>query len=274
MQSYNRFEFLNVLNILFRMIVYILKCLEHSFLVALFVFICPYLELFWSVFFRIWTEYGEISSISPYSVRIRENGHQSNFEHGHFLRRVYSASFFRTGSKVHEERLKFVENEINATGTYQILEDELTYGAKLAWRNAPRCTGRIEWKNLKVYDARHVTTAKEMFDCILRHVRYATNGGNLRSTMTIFPPRAASRGDFRIWNNQLFKYAGYKQTDGNVIGDPASVELTEIAQKLGWKGKGTPFDIMPIILQANGEEPEYFEYPEMDVMEVDICHPT
>ena len=33
---------------------------------------CPYLELFWSVFSRIWTEYGdtEILRISPYLVRM------------------------------------------------------------------------------------------------------------------------------------------------------------------------------------------------------------
>ena len=35
---------------------------------------CPYLELFCSVFSRIRTEYGEIRSISPYSVvQMREN---------------------------------------------------------------------------------------------------------------------------------------------------------------------------------------------------------
>ena len=33
---------------------------------------CPYSELFWSAFSRIWTEYGEILRISPYSVRMRE----------------------------------------------------------------------------------------------------------------------------------------------------------------------------------------------------------
>ena len=31
---------------------------------------CPYSEFFWSVFSRIWTEYGEILSISLYSVRM------------------------------------------------------------------------------------------------------------------------------------------------------------------------------------------------------------
>ena len=37
---------------------------------------CPYLELFWSVFSRIRTEYREIRSISRYSVRMRENVNQ------------------------------------------------------------------------------------------------------------------------------------------------------------------------------------------------------
>ena len=47
---------------------------------------CPYSELFWSVFSRIRTEYGEAFHISPYSVRMRENTDQSNSEYGHFLR--------------------------------------------------------------------------------------------------------------------------------------------------------------------------------------------
>ena len=47
---------------------------------------CPYLELFWSVFSRIRTEYGEILCISSYSVRMRENMNQNNSECGHFLR--------------------------------------------------------------------------------------------------------------------------------------------------------------------------------------------
>ena len=44
---------------------------------------CPYSELFWSVFSRIWTVRRDISS-----VRIRENTDQNNFEYGHFLRSV------------------------------------------------------------------------------------------------------------------------------------------------------------------------------------------
>ena len=37
---------------------------------------CPYSESFWSVFYRIQSEYGEIRSIYPYSVRMRESTSQ------------------------------------------------------------------------------------------------------------------------------------------------------------------------------------------------------
>ena len=48
----------------------------------------PYSELFWSAFFRIWTEYWEILRIFPYSVRMRENADQNNSKYGHVLRSV------------------------------------------------------------------------------------------------------------------------------------------------------------------------------------------
>ena len=47
---------------------------------------CPYSEFFWSAFSRIRTEYREISSISPYSVQMRENTDRKNPEYGHFSR--------------------------------------------------------------------------------------------------------------------------------------------------------------------------------------------
>ena len=46
---------------------------------------CLYLELFWSAFSCVRTEYGEIQSISPYSVQTRENVDQNNFEYRYFL---------------------------------------------------------------------------------------------------------------------------------------------------------------------------------------------
>ena len=54
---------------------------------------CPYLELFWSRFSRIWTEHGEILRIALYSVRMRENGDQKNSEYRHFTNFVLVSCF-------------------------------------------------------------------------------------------------------------------------------------------------------------------------------------
>ena len=50
----------------------------------------------------------------------------------------------------------------------------------------------------------------------------------LRSTITVFRHRTKPNSDFRVWNSQLIRYAGYKQPDGSIIGDPDSVEFTEV----------------------------------------------
>ena len=44
-------------------------------------------------FSHIRTEYGEIQSISPYSVRMRENTDQNNSEYGLFLRSEMNPEF-------------------------------------------------------------------------------------------------------------------------------------------------------------------------------------
>ena len=46
---------------------------------------CPYSELFCFVFSRIRTEYGEMRSISLYSVPMRERTDQNKSEYGRFL---------------------------------------------------------------------------------------------------------------------------------------------------------------------------------------------
>ena len=50
---------------------------------------CLYMEFFWSVFSWIWIQYWYIIHISPYSVRIRENTEQKNYENRHFSRKWY-----------------------------------------------------------------------------------------------------------------------------------------------------------------------------------------
>ncbi|XP_061527293.1 nitric oxide synthase, brain isoform X2 [Phycodurus eques] len=185
----------------------------------------------------------------------------------------YYTSIKRYSSKAHMDRLEEVTKEIEASGTYQLKDTELIYGAKTAWRNAARCVGRIQWSKLQVFDARDCTTAHGMYNYICNHIKYATNKGNLRSAITIFPQRTDGNGDYRVWNTQLIRYAGYKQPDGSLLGDAANVEFTEICMQLGWKAPRGRFDVLPLLLQANGNDPELFELPEDLVLEVPVTHP-
>lgn len=50
----------------------------------------------------------------------------------------------------HHVRWAEVRAAIEKSGTYDLTEIELNYGAKLAWRNAPRCIGRGQWSKLQV----------------------------------------------------------------------------------------------------------------------------
>uniref|UniRef100_A0A452GXI0 Nitric oxide synthase 3 n=1 Tax=Gopherus agassizii TaxID=38772 RepID=A0A452GXI0_9SAUR len=190
-----------------------------------------------------------------------------------FIHQYYS-SIKRADSRVHMQRVQEVEQEIRATGTYQLLEPELIFGAKQAWRNAARCLGRIQWNKLQVFDARDCASVQEMFGFLCTHLQYATNRGNLRSAITIFPQRMPGRGDFRIWNSQLIRYAGYPQPDGSVLGDPANVDITELCIQHGWTPGHGRFDVLPLLLQAPDEAPELFLLPPELVLEVPIQHPT
>lgn len=167
-------------------------------------------------------------------------------------------------------RLAEIEQEIDATGTYRQTYDELAYGAKLAWRNATRCVGRFFWQMLTVHDMRHVTTEEGVFAAIVEHIRWATNGGDLRPAITVFRPDGP---EIRLLNPQLILYAGYRQPDGSVRGDPKNVEFTEFVQALGWEGPGTRFDVLPVVIRIGTQAPRLFELPKDLVLEVALEHP-
>lgn len=163
--------------------------------------------------------------------------------------------------------------EIRESGGYRHTYEELQQGARIAWRNHARCIGRLHWRSLCVVDRRDARTAEEVADACVEHLRLATNRGEVRSVVTIFPPRQPDGSQIRIWNPQLIRYAGYRQPDGSVVGDPLHTELTELAQAMGWKGPGGRFDVLPLIVQMPHEEPRLFELPPADVLEVPITHP-
>ncbi|HEU5196883.1 MAG TPA: nitric oxide synthase oxygenase [Methylomirabilota bacterium] len=172
-------------------------------------------------------------------------------------------------------RWQHVEQEMSATGGWRKTAEELAFAARLAWRNSTRCVGRLYWEGLALRDFRHVTTGEGMLEAIMGHIEMATNGGSLRPVITVFPPRDRDGRGPRVWSPQLFRYAGYPAADGSVLGDPANIELTEVAMALGWQPPATrsAFDLLPVIVQAAGERPVWGEIPRALVLEIPILHP-
>lgn len=78
----------------------------------------------------------------------------------------------------------------------------------------------------------------------------------------------------RIWNEQLVRYAGYQRTDGTVLGDPRIIGITSAIRALGWPGgPGTPFDVLPLVVEGRDGVPHWFTVPADAVLEVTISHP-
>ena len=57
------------------------------------------------------------------------------------------------------------------------------------------------------------------------------------------------------------------------MGDPAYVELTQFALQNGWKGEGTEFDILPLIVRSQEGKIFIESYDCGEVLEVKIRHP-
>lgn len=174
-----------------------------------------------------------------------------------------------------DQRLRAIEAEIAATGTYSQTFEELSHGAKLAWRNSIRCVGRKYWPSLTIHDRRDLRTCDEVFDALVEHLRWSTNHGKIRPLITVLAPADAEGSGIRIWNEQLIRYAGYRQPDGSILGDPQQVEMTEVLHHLGWrKEERTRFDLLPLVIQMPGERPQVYEVPGDAVLEVEITHPA
>lgn len=157
--------------------------------------------------------------------------------------------------------------ELEERGEYIPTTEELTFGAKVAWRNSNKCIGRLFWQSLHVFDERTLTTEEEVFEALIRHIDFATNGGKIRPAITVFHPTRV-----RIWNHQLLRYAGYETNEG-IVGDRHSVAFTKVCEELGWQSAGTKFDILPLVIQIDGNKPRLFEIPPEHVLEVSITHP-
>ncbi len=74
----------------------------------------------------------------------------------------------------------------------------------------------------------------------------------------------------------MIRYAAYEQPDGSIIGDRANFDLTKAIMKLGWQPPEprTPYDVLPLVIEAPGIEPKLYEWKKEEVLEVEIEHPS
>ncbi len=174
-------------------------------------------------------------------------------------------------------RMVQIHREIDATGSYTHTLDELTFGARIAWRGSARCIGRLYWNSLKVRDMRHAHTPSEVAAGCVSHLREATRGGRIRSTITVFAPRRPGWPGPRIHNEQLVRYAGHRTATGGVRGDGRYVGFTDEVTALGWRPPDVPgrFDVLPLLISdGSGEHaPQLFDLPADAVLEVPLSHP-
>jgi nitric-oxide synthase len=192
------------------------------------------------------------------------------YEAEDFLRRCYVENP-RFGPV--EGRLAIVRAQIAATGSYVHTTEELAYGAKMAWRNASRCIGRLYWKSLLVLDRRRARTADEIFSLLVHHLRTAGTD-HLRPVISIFAPALPGQPYARVWNEQLIRYAGYEDPAGRRrIGDPRQIRFTAAMQGFGWRGKGDDFDVLPLAIETPAEGVRLYELPERAIREVPLRHP-
>ena len=171
-------------------------------------------------------------------------------------------------------RMRQIRGEVCEAGTYRHTPEELTFAARVAWRNSSRCIGRLYWRALRVRDRRQVGAADQVAAECVTHLREATNGGRIRPVITVFAPDSPGRPGPRILNSQLVGYAGYQRAHG-VMGDPAHVEITRLACDLGWLPHDPPgrFTLLPLIVQSPGRPRAVFDLPRDAVLEVPLRHP-
>jgi nitric-oxide synthase len=153
-----------------------------------------------------------------------------------------------------KQRLEAIGTEVDRSGTYTLTPQELTHGARLAWYNSNRCIARHLWRTLHVFDARRSVSAPAVFDALRTHMTFAYNGGTIRNAITIFPPRPPSGiASVRLENRQLVQFAGFRNADGGVTGDPANITITQQCLDAGWRPvEQGPFVPLPWLLCLDG----------------------
>ncbi|KAL8658079.1 MAG: hypothetical protein Q9226_001283, partial [Calogaya cf. arnoldii] len=127
---------------------------------------------------------------------------------------------------------------------------------------------------------------------LIRGMREAFNDGNVLPTgntrvsammildlhtlpVFVFPPRQIDSRGPMIWNHQVLEFAGYEMNDGAMLGDPNSTALTKAIIELGWTPPSprSRWDLLPLVVMADGDVPAIIEVPPELGRLVEIRHP-
>jgi nitric-oxide synthase, bacterial len=177
-----------------------------------------------------------------------------------------------------EARLAKVRAEVAATGTYRHTAAELAFGARMALRESGWCPANVPWRGLLVRDLRDVRDAAAVSAECAYHLRVAVGDGRINPMVSVFAPDTPWRPGPRIRNNQLVRYAGYREPEevgGGVLGDRRHVDFTIGACRLGWRpptGRGA-FDLLPLVVETADEGVTQHPLPREAVLEVPLAHP-
>ncbi|MGQ0839553.1 nitric oxide synthase oxygenase [Actinokineospora sp.] len=174
-------------------------------------------------------------------------------------------------------RLAKVRAEIAATGTYRHTPAELAFGARVALRESGWCPEAVPWRGILVRDLREVRDAAKVAAECAHHLRTATADGAVRPMVSVFAPDTPWRPGPRIRNDQLVRYAGYREPGrrGSLLGDRRYLDFTIGVCRLGWRPptNRSGFDHLPLVIETGHEGVQLHSIPRDAVLEVSLAHP-
>jgi nitric-oxide synthase len=190
----------------------------------------------------------------------------------HFLRMFHDA---HPAAGPVGKRLAQVRAAIAETGTYRHTAAELAYGARVALRDSGWCTSGVPWRQLKIRDLRGLRNAAAVAAECVAHQRLAWADGRVQPLVSVFAPDTPSAAGPRIWNDQLVRYAGYPDDDGQVLGDRRYVGFTDAVCRMGWQppARRGRFDRLPLVVETTHEGPILFGVPGDAAVDVPLRHP-
>jgi nitric-oxide synthase, bacterial len=215
------------------------------------------------------------SVVSPLAQRLRRISRLEKGEEAYAFLRLYHQEAGKPSAAL-QKRWGEVQYNLKKRGSYWHTEEELAFGARVAWRNHGRCIGRLFWDSLEVVDCRGMGSPEQIIARMSAHMREANRGNCGRPIISIFEPVSECGIPSYVESAQIAQYAGHLKEDGSVIEDRQNVETTRISVSLGYRVPEpiSHFDLLPVLLRDKTNRRLQSSLPADCVREVNICHPN